>query len=265
MIFLIQQAILFIGTLLGAVTDARTGYIFDWITYPMLFFGLIFALLSFQLFNLLSGALLFMILLISYKFGKVGGGDVKLFTAIAFLNPFSSVYFLLTLFVFSSLSAVMFYSIYYSVKYARKGIDWKREKKNILNAGFLAIFLLIYFHFMLIMGLISGLFLFIIALPLFCALLFIAFQKGIKLDFFEKKVSLKDLGDDEIIGEKNSEKLKKLLKGKSLLGEKEISKLRINNIRQVYVLRNLPKFGPFIFIGTIIAFYFPNLLQIILF
>jgi hypothetical protein len=263
MIFLIQQAILFVGTLTGAITDAKTGYIYDWVTYPMLFLGFILALINFQLFNFLSAFLIFIILLISYKLGKVGGGDVKLFTAIALLNPFNSIHFLLTLIVFAALGAMLFYSIYYSLKYLRKGIDWQREKKNILNACFLALFLIIYFYFMSGVGLINELFVFVIALPLFCGLLFMALQKGIKEDFFEKKVFLKDLEDDEIIGDKNSKKIKDLLKGKNLLGEKEILKLKNNKVKQIYVLRNLPKFGPFIFIGVILAMSNPNILQII--
>ena len=41
MLQLIQEAALLIGTAAGAVTDAKTGYIYDWITYPMLAAGVI--------------------------------------------------------------------------------------------------------------------------------------------------------------------------------------------------------------------------------
>ncbi len=95
--------------------------------------------------------------------------------------------------------------------------------------------------------------------------MFFAFQKEIKKEFFDKTIKLTDLEEDEIVSENNSEKVKIILKGKELLEEKEINLLKKNKIREIIVLRNLPRFGPFIFIGTIIAIYAPNMFMVILF
>jgi len=44
--------------------------------------------------NMGLGAGIFLALYAAYKFGKLGGGDVKLFTAIALLNPVNDPMFL---------------------------------------------------------------------------------------------------------------------------------------------------------------------------
>ena len=91
MIQLIQQTALFVGTLTGGATDAKTGYIYDWITYPMIVLGIILSLIQLQWFNIGSGAIIFGLLFVVYKLGKIGGGDVKMFTGIALLNPFNEL------------------------------------------------------------------------------------------------------------------------------------------------------------------------------
>ncbi|MDD4250597.1 MAG: A24 family peptidase [Candidatus ainarchaeum sp.] len=260
MINIIQQAILFIGILLGGITDAKTGYIYDWITIPMIILGGIFSIMQFQLFNLFSGIIIFILLLITYKFGKIGGGDVKLFTGIALLNPFNKIDFLITLFFFSALIAMMFYSIYYTIKYYRLGINLKREKKGIFNAIIISIILIFYFIIMTTATIIKLNFVLLLILPLITGLIYFALQRGIKQEFFEQKIKVKDLEEDELIGETNNEIIKNILKGKSLIGEFEKQLLLKNKITNIIVLRNLPKFGPFIFIGTIIALFYPELI-----
>lgn len=259
MIQLLQQGILLLGTLISGVVDAKTGYIYDWITYPMILLGIILALLSFSWFNLLSGAIIFVLLFAGYYLGKIGGGDVKLFTAIALLNPFNDFNFLISLFFIAAMSGMLFYSIYYTVKYYRKGIKIEREKKGFFNAFFIGITLIAYFFIMAQSGIISIWFVYVIGLPLLAGLLFVALQKGIKEEFFEQKIALNKLEEDEVLGEKNSEKIKKII-GKNLVGEKEILVLKKAKIKEIYVLRNLPKFGPFIFIGTIVATFSPEFL-----
>jgi prepilin signal peptidase PulO-like enzyme (type II secretory pathway) len=258
MINIIQQVILIIGTFFGGITDFKTGYIYDWITIPMILLGLILSIIQGQLFNIYSGITIFILLLIGYKLGKIGGGDVKIFTGIALLNPINQADFLITVFFFATISAIIFYSTYYSVKYFKKGINFEREKKGIHNSIIIAFILILYFFMMISFNIITEQFLFILIIPLGLGLLYYALQKGIKEEFFEKKVLIKNLEEDEILGEKNNLKIKKLFKLKYLIGEKEILLLKRNNIKEIFVLRNLPKFGPFIFIGTIIAIIWPE-------
>ena len=232
----------------------------------MIVVGVITSLLGWQLINLGVGAAVFVFLLIGYKFGKIGGGDVKIFTGIALLNPFNDIMFLVNAGFFAAASAMIFYSVYYTIKYARKGINWKENKKEARKALLLAVVLAAYFYILGGMGLVRAMFIYVVGVPFFFGLLFIGLQKGIKRNFFERKVKLKDFEEDEIIAEgRNEGKIEKLLKGKQLLEKKEIALLKKHGVKALWVMRGLPKFGPFIFIGVAIALWQPNLLGTLLF
>ncbi|HNV00946.1 MAG TPA: A24 family peptidase [archaeon] len=265
MITLIQQGILLIGTLSGAITDIKTGYIYDWITYPMIIIGLILSIMQGQMTNLLIAGIIFVILLIGYKFGKIGGGDVKLFTAISLLNPFNNIEFIITLIFTASLLSMTFYSTNYIIKYLKKGIELKKEKEGIKKAIFFSLILVGYLAILLNFGMIKIEIAIILGIPFLLGLIFIALQNGIKENFFEKKIKLKDAEEDEILSKNNPQKILDIVNGKELIEEKEIALLKKHNIKEIIVLRNLPKFGPFIFLGTIIALNYPTLIITLLF
>ena len=261
MLQLIQSGALFIGTLAGAITDAKTGYIYDWITYPMIILGVILSIMQQQWMNLIAGAGIFVVLYITYKLGKLGGGDVKILAGIALLNPFNDYIFLITLLFFAAMSAMIFYSAYYGVKYARKGINFKENKQGIQKAILFGAILAAYFAALISMGMIIAASAAIILIPLLFGLVFVALQKGITKNFFEKKILLKQLEEDEVLAEeRNNEKVQKLLRGKNLIGEKEKRILAKAGIKSIYVLRGLPPFAPFIFVGAVIALMQPSFL-----
>jgi len=261
MLQLIQQAILIIGTAAGAATDAKTGYIYDWITYPMVGLGIILSIMQQQWTNLIIGAALFAILYGAYKLGKLGGGDVKLFTGIALLNPVNDPLFLFTIMFFAAMGAIIFYSVYYTSKYLRKGGNIKENKKGILKAIIFGAIIIIYFAILTnykMMGAGSAL---LITIPLCFGLLFVAFQEGIRKKFFEAKITIAKLEEDEVIAQgRNNEKVLKLLKGRQLIGEKEKMLLKKAGVKGIYVLRKLPPFGPFILAGVICAIWQPDFL-----
>ncbi len=264
MLQLIQQIILLLGCTTGAITDAKTGYIYDYITIPMIVCGIILSILQMQWTNLIFGTIIFVLLYITYKLGKIGGGDVKLFAAIALLNPYNDYYFLVTTLFFAAMSAMVFYAIYYFIKYLRIGINLKDNKKGIIKATIFGIIIVAYFGIMVSKGYIALSTAELIIIPIFFGLIFIALQEGIKKNFFEKKILLKDLEDDEVIAEgRNNDKIIELLKGKQLLGEKEIALLKKYKISSIYVLRGLPPFGPFILLGILAALTQPNFLSIL--
>jgi len=262
MIVLIQQAALLIGTLCGAATDARTGYIFDWITYPMIAVGAVTSIVLGQWMNIGVGATIFVLMLLAYKFGKIGGGDVKIFTGIALLNPFNDINFLITAGFFAAASSMVFYSVFYTIKYLRVGFSWKENQASAKKALMLLAVLVIYFAWLSIMGMAGAAFVILVGVPFCFGLLFVALQESIKKNFFEKKITLAQVEDDEIIAEgRNDKKVLKLLKGKQLVGEREVRLLKKNGIRFIYVMRDLPRFGPFIFIGVMTALVQPALLS----
>lgn len=263
MLILIQQIILLLGTLISGIVDAKTGYIYDKITYPMIIIGLILSLAQFQWFNIISGVAIFVLLFLIYKIGGIGGGDVKLFTAIALLNPFNEINFLISLILFASITSILFYSIYYTLKYTLIFGIRKLDGNDIMRGIIFLVFLIIYFYFIYSTGIINELFLMFFLVPFIFASFYIMVQKELSKKFFEKKIKLNKISEDEIISNNNSEKIIKLLKGKKLIGEKEIKLLKKNKINEVIIMDNLPKFGPFIFIGTIFAIFFPNIIFLI--
>jgi Flp pilus assembly protein protease CpaA len=261
MILLIEQVILVFATALGAMTDAKTGYIYDWITYPMVAAGIILSIVLQQWNNLILGAILFVGLFIMYKFGKIGGGDVKLFVGIALLNPTNDYFFIVSIMFFAAMSAMMFYSIFYFIKYVKIGINIEENKKGIKKAILFGIIIIAYFSFLVIKELITPLSAEIMVVPILFGLIMVALQEGIKKNFFETKIQINQIEEDEVLAEgRNTAAVVKLLKGKSLIGEEEKKILQKNLVKSVYVLRGLPPFGPFILAGVIGAILMPDFL-----
>ncbi|MEI7960887.1 MAG: A24 family peptidase [archaeon] len=261
MLQLIQQAILLIGTATGAVTDAKTGYIYDWITYPMIALGAILAITQQQWINLELGVVVFGLLYLAYKFGKLGGGDVKLFTAIALLNPTNNPMYFFTIMFFAAISATIFYSVYYTSKYLRSGGEIKENKNGIIKAIVLGAVIVIYFTLLSTYQMISVESAILLATPLMFGIMFIAFQEGIRKKFFEAKITIGKLEEDEVIAEgRNNNKIMKIMGNKQLIGEKEKTLLKKAGVKAIYVLRKLPPFAPFILVGVIGAIAYPDFL-----
>jgi len=279
--FEFRALIVLVGSLIGAWTDFRTGLIPDKITYSLIGLGIYlnvteilvtrnwFASIK-ELFAVAVAVLILGYLL--YYSGKLGGGDVKLFLGISLVLPFSGQQFfplnvfLLQALFFSAIISVTFISVYFLVKYARKGIEWKENYAGIRNAVFSGIIFSLYFYFLFSFTSFPFRNYSFLLIPIFCALLFLAFEKGIKKAFFLKKVSLGKLEEDEVIATEFLDK--KILKGlglgfKGVIGEREIEKLRKLKVSKIPVYRDLPRFGPFIFLGVIIALIWPNALSFI--
>jgi hypothetical protein len=90
----------------------------------------------------------------------------------------------------------------------------------------------------------------------------LALEKGIRKNFFLKKINLSELEEDEVIAaEFLDEKTRKALelKTKGILGEKEKNKLEKAGIKEILVYRNLPPFAPFVFIAIIIILALPEI------
>ena len=79
------------GTAYSAYTDIRTGYVEDWLSHAMIVCGIaltVFTLpMQAALTTLAIAGIVFAAGFAAYSFGQMGGGDVKLFTAIALLVP----------------------------------------------------------------------------------------------------------------------------------------------------------------------------------
>jgi Flp pilus assembly protein protease CpaA len=262
-LFLLRIIVLLVGSFLGGVQDAKTGIISDKITCSMIALGIIFNLVEFNWAGLAMGAIVFGIGYAVYYFGKIGGGDVKLFSGIAFLMPFfaEKIFVLSTLFV-SAMLAVIFYSIFFTAKYARKGINWGENRQGIRKSLFFGIIFFAYFFLLARLGILQQGTIVFLGTGFACGLVFLALEKGIRKNFFLKKINLLELEEDEVIAaefldEKTRNALE--LKTKGILGEKEKNKLENAGIKEILVYRNLPPFAPFVFIAIIIVLALPEI------
>ena len=223
-LLILRQALILAGCGAAAYTDAKTGLIFDKITYPMIAAGIILNLVEMNWLFLGIGAAVFAGGYVIYYAGKIGGGDVKLYTGIAFLLPVLQGYsFLLNALFAACLLAVTFYSAYYTTKYVRQGIHWEENRPGIRKALLFGIPIAVWLSALVVMQTVAWQTLALLAAPLLLAVLFLAFERGIRKSFFLRQVKLQNLEEDEVIAtEFLDEKIKKQLhlKLKGVFGEK---------------------------------------------
>jgi len=271
MIFeLARYLIVLAGTLISTYTDIKTGLILDKVTYPMILAGLLFTaadiFTGWNFIQLLIPVGVFALGYLLYYAGKLGGGDVKIFTAMALLLPYyRNEPFVLNVLLIAALSSVMAISVYYLSKYfrkAKKGSRIKENRRELLKAFMLGIALLLYFLVLHQLGFLALWHVLLLFIPLLFALLFLAFQKGIKESFFLKRIPISKLEEDEIIAREFLSK--DILAGsglslKGIITKEDAKKLKDAGLKKVPVYRGMPPFAPFLLLGVIISFYWPSL------
>ena len=266
-LLLLRQALVLIASAISAFTDWKTGLVLDKITYPLIAIGVVLNVLEQQWLGLALGAIVFALGYAFYYTGKIGGGDVKLFAGTAMTLPFfeKGIFLLNALFV-GAILAVVFFTAYFAGKYLLKnGLNFGENKKGIMNAAMVGAFLVLYLFLILQLNVLSLYSIAMLAVALAFGLVFVALEKGIRREFFLKKVKLKDLEEDELLAiEFEKPQTIKLLdlKLKGVLGKKEIEKLKKAGMEEALVYRNAPRFAPFFFLGCLVAVLFPNALQL---
>ncbi|MCR4368974.1 MAG: A24 family peptidase [archaeon] len=259
----IREGAIVIATAVAAYTDHKTGFIYDYITYPLIALGIILNVWEQNWLGLALGAIVFVLGYALYYLGKVGGGDIKLFAGIATTLPsYDGGIFIISAGILAALGAMVFLSAYYCVKYLREnGIEYDYNREGIKRAIFLLLIITAYFSVLLGTGFVSKEYVAAFALPLLLGTIFLALEKGIRKKFFLKKILVKDVEEDEIVAfefmpPEQAKKIRENLKG--IIGPKEASKLSKMGIREMMVYRDLPRFGVFIFLGVVMALLFPG-------
>ncbi len=95
-IFLIQIIITILFSVYASVCDVKEGYVPNWLTYSLMFFGLISNLIlslfsnniKFILASIISMVITYTVTYLLWMLKMWGGGDVRLFTSIATVIPF---------------------------------------------------------------------------------------------------------------------------------------------------------------------------------
>jgi Flp pilus assembly protein protease CpaA len=266
-----REIVLLLGTLLAGIVDLKTGFIYDWISYPLIGLGLLFNILEFgfgielvKIFGL--GFLVFFLGYILYYYGKIGGGDVKLFTGVFLLLPFfHGQIFLLNVLVWAAVLALLALPAYYLAKLflGGKKIKIKKEDKNY--ALLIMVLFLIYSALTYYYRLFSLWKLFVLALAVLIVCFFVLFKTEINKRFFVKRISLKEIEDDEVValdfmGEMQRTNFLRLFGERRVFGPDDKKKLEKLKFKEIYVYRGLPRFGVFVFFGILIALTLPDLL-----
>ncbi|MCD6434239.1 MAG: prepilin peptidase, partial [Candidatus Diapherotrites archaeon] len=133
---------------IAAVTDIKKKLIYDWITLPAIIIGILISIYEcFSICNIFNFLIPLAVFLLSYPLyyaGKLGGGDVKLFTAIAALMPIrNKTIFIIDVLIFASILALAFFGIYYTAKLYWRG-KLKLNYRNVIKGFGLALLLFFY-------------------------------------------------------------------------------------------------------------------------
>ncbi len=267
-LLLIKQAILVLAVGIAAYTDWKKGFIYDWITLPLIGIGFLLGIWEQNWMGIAFGMGVFAVLYAFYWLGKLGGGDVKLFTGIALLMPFyQNQLFLLPALFFAALGAITFYSLYYlyRLKKEKIKIKWKENQTEIAKGILFVLLLSVYLYALVQVNGVSAMVAAILWIPFLLTGVFVALEKPIKKNFFSKKVKLEELEEDEAIAieftdKKTLEKTGLGLKG--IIGPTEKQKLKEMGIKEVMIYANAPRFGPFIFLGVALALWFPEIVRL---
>ncbi len=264
---LLREFLVLVASAAGAYTDWKTGFIYDRVTLPLVAIGALLNIADGNYYGLLLGAIVFGAGYFLYYTGKLGGGDVKLYTGISLALPeLNNGIFILSVVLYSSLSAIVFISSYYTLRYARRGMKLEGAKEGIIKASMVVLMFMAYLYFLSRIRPVSGPLVFIFGVLAVFGGVFLALEKGIRKEFFLKKIRLADAEEDEVLAPEfmNEDERKRLgftLKG--VLGEKEKARLTEQGVKEILVYQNLPRLGPFIFIGTLIAMALPSFTAIV--
>lgn len=252
----------------AAYTDWKTGYIYDYITYPLIGAGIILSLLTGQWTGLALGGGICALGVVAYKTGKIGGGDIKLLAGIALVQPlYQGMIFPLAVLLVGTLLACLGFSTYYVGKYllTRPHIHWKTTRKMVAAALFLAAGAFMgYFSQQGIWPMEMSV---LISVSLLAGIIFYAFEEEIKKHAFLKHITLEQLEDDEVLAVEHLTKEEKEKWGKNvpnLIGREDITALKHMNMHTIPVYRNLPRFAPFLFAGMVATYLYPEWISTII-
>ena len=236
-------------TLIASFTDIRKKLIYDWITLPAIGIGILISIYEcFSICNIFNFLIPLAVFLLSYPLyyaGKLGGGDVKLFTAIAALMPIrNKTIFIIDVLVFASILALAFFGIYYTAKLYWRG-KLKLNYRNVIKGFGLALLLFFY---------ILTLYLFNANFPA------VSFSNEIKKEFFVKFLSIEKLEEGDVVAHEFLTKKAVKILGKDrfrgILRNEDIKKLKRAKIGRIAVYRDMPPFAPFVLLGVIAALFF---------
>jgi len=280
MLELIGVIVALLGVAYSSYTDLKTGDVSDRLSHSMIGLGAILVAFSFPFWQAVTiiglGILVFALGFLLYIFGQMGGGDVKLFTALTLLVPYypnalrplseaiginpvsSTLPFIVSVFILSGIFFMLFIPLMYLRKISAKRNKIKDYKRKILTGlvycAILSPILFIWFMKSTPIALIF--------IPMFFALMIIPFKDDIVVLFFARKKKIAYLNDDDVLA---LESMSKTTIAKLGLWRKTFTPMELRKIKErarkyriatVMVCEDLPKYVPYIFASLVLNLIF---------
>ncbi len=276
MLELIGLAVALVGVAYSSYTDIKTGEVSDRLSHSMIGIGAIIVAFAYPLATsvwiLAMAGVVFGLGFLMYIFGQMGGGDVKLFTALTLLvpyypnsirpfigslgiNPIASNYpFIVSVFILSGIFFMLVIPLFYLKKIFAKQAKIPEFRKKLAFGLVYCVILspILYLWFGM------SRYVTILFVPMFFALLIIPFKDDIVVLFFARKKRTADLNDDDVMALESMSKttIAKLGLWRKTFTPPEIRKIkeraRKYKIATVMVCEDLPKYVPYIFISLIL-------------
>lgn len=250
---------------IAAYTDWKTGYIFDWITYPLIGLGIILSILNSQWIGIVLGIGIYAIGYVAYKQGKLGGGDIKLLAGMALVQPlYQGQLFVLSVLLVACVVACAGLCIQYVGSYllSKPKINWKESRKK-LGIG-MAIALIVFLAHSYTQGVFTPIQATVLLLAFGMGALFYMLEDEIKAHAFLKRIPIEQVEDDELLAVEHLSHEEKQKLGKdipALIDRSDTARFKHAGIHTIPVYRDLPKFAPFLFAGVLIVYLFPGVLS----
>lgn len=270
-IFIIRIILLLVAVALAAYFDYKTGYIYDWISLPLIAIGLILNIFTYSWKSLIPIVLIavgiYLFGYLAYYFGKIGGGDIKLFIGIHMILPYLNNQLLIFLVIIaSSLLSVMFVSISYAFKLNKKikinKMLLKKKKSKIFKSALLFFVFLVFVIFATSTGDMPKI-VYITIPPMFFGSIIIIFEDEIKKHIYLKQKPVAKLDEGDVFASEfaTKELITKLKLGKRTVLEKEdIKRAKLLRLKVLPIFDNLPRFGVYILLGVLCVLIFSSLL-----
>lgn len=260
-IFFIRVFIVLVACAIAAYTDHKTGYIFDWLTFPLMGIGLLLNVFSFYWLDVLSILLIALVIYIfgymAYYYGKIGGGDIKLFLGIHLVLPYlNGQVFILWVIMASSLLSVLFVSVSYIFKLYNK---IKITKDLLLERKWkilFSLFFLIFFSFLCYYVVKQDSFPWFVYLTIpaiFFGSVVLIFEKEVKEHIYLRRKPVSKLEEGDVLALEfcNKDFLKETgLEKRAIIEKEDIVLLKELKYKSVPIYDYLPRFGIYILLGA---------------
>lgn len=275
---IINLAILLIGTSIAAYTDYKSGIVPDKLSHFMIISGVILAPIVYTdlLFVYGVAAIVFGLGFAMYSFGQLGGGDVKLFTAIALLVPYYPkvmqpivgyigisptlpVYpFIGSVFILAGLIGPMFIIPLKNHYKLFKNKDKVPKFSKKIRRGLILILILI--PLLILWFSLAPAFI-VIFIPMGVTMALLPFKEDMIRLFYSEEKFIKDLNDDDVLAlEEIDEKIKEDLNlWRKTFTPPELKKIKKKaeekGYEKIKVCENLPIFVPYILLAILVNLF----------